>query len=168
MNSLLDFIYVLFFVPSDVFLYISLFFISIISLSIIVRHSYRTSQEDLEASSPLRFTARSSSQPPASQQQPNNDPQTGPQPDESETAPTEFDEAYQFPSQRSSHTSKSIHDSITPELQLPQPTLFGSQQDSLLETGSMFNNEGHDRSSPLLPDIDDVSDVGISSLDLNN
>jgi hypothetical protein len=172
MNSLLDFISGLFLLPSEVFLYIFLFIIGAISLSIIVRQSRRISQEDLEASSPLLILALTYEphphpQPPHAAYDVVQHPE--PQPNESETASSESeDQTSQSPSQISD-TSAGVHIEAQPLAHPPHVSIFGpgSLQDSLIETGSVFANDNHS-SFPPPEESDHESESSTSTLELSD
>jgi hypothetical protein len=169
MNSLLEFVSGLFLVPSEVFLYIFLF-IGVISLSIIVRQSRRTSLEDLEASSRLlvpALTYEPHLQPPHAADDVVQ--HSEPQPDESETAPSESEvQTSQSPS-RISETSAGVHIEVQSLAHPPHVPIFGpgSQQDSLIETGSVFANDNHNCSA-LPEESDHESDSSTSTLELSD
>ena len=176
MNSILEFIYVLFFVPCETFLYISLLFISAISVYIIVQQSRPIGPIDLEASTSM-LTAQHTHelQRPVSQQfyhAQQNEPYHDSQPATSKTeaeSENNQNKTCQPPSQ-SSRTSTSIHNTPPPIINPPQVFAPSSQHDSLLETGSLFANENHNSNtpSPRPHQPNDDSDGSTSSLELSD
>jgi hypothetical protein len=152
MKSILEFIYVLFFVPCDKFLYISLLFISAISVYIIVQQSRPIGPIDIEAST-SKLTAQHTHELPASQQFYHAQKNEGYHDSQPATSKTEAEsennenKTCQLPSQ-SSNTSTSIRNT-PPAIRNPLQVLAPiSQHDSLLETGSLFANDNHNSNAP--------------------
>lgn len=175
MNSILEFIYVLFFVPSDTFLYFSLLSITVISVYIIVQQSQPVEQIDLEASTSKLATHYAQELPqPASKRHLHVRHMThlDLQPAISETQPeseSNQDKNCQLPPQ-SSHTSTSIHNAAPPNIHPLQTFGPASQHDSLLETGGLFTNYNQN-SSITLPrpqERNHNGDGSTSSLELSD
>jgi hypothetical protein len=153
MDSILEFIYVLFFVPSDNFLYISLLLISLISVYIIVQQSRPITQTDLEAPEIILTEKRTEELQRLASLRVHHLPQTiyhDVQPATSDTEAESKDDqskTYQPPSQ-SSRTGMSIHS--TPPRNLPAAHFFwpGSQHGSLLETGGLFADDNRISNTP--------------------
>jgi hypothetical protein len=175
MNSILVIIYLLIFQPCDTVLYISLAIISVVSIFIIVQQSRPIEPVDHENSTLLVRLQHEPGSPRTIPQQSYHTPQnkvfheSQPAILESEAESEHYqEETHPCPSQ-SSRTSMGVHDTSPPNMHPPQAVAPVHQQDTLLQTGSLFadDNDNSNLPPPQPRRFEFDSDGSTSSLDLN-
>lgn len=175
MNSILVIIYLLIFQPCDTVLYISLAIITVVSIFIIVQQSRPIDPVNNENFIVLARLQHEPGSPRTVPQQFSHTPQnkifheSQPAILESDAESEKYqEETHPCPSQ-SSRTSMGVHNTPPPIMHPPQAVAPVHQQDTLLQTGSLFADDNDNSNLPPPPPrgFDFDSDGSTSSLDLN-